>query len=57
MLVGACCSGKEMCTPRIAYSKSLLTGLRPNAEPIALDHEVVSSVVVLMFVSNATDVG
>jgi hypothetical protein len=42
-------------TPRIAYSKSLFSGLRPNTPPRELAHDVVSSVVVLGFVSSATD--
>lgn len=35
-------------TPRIAYSTSLFEDARPNATAIVLDHDVVSSVVVLM---------
>jgi hypothetical protein len=35
------------CTPRIAYSTNLFEALRPNTTAIALDQDVVSSVVVL----------
>jgi hypothetical protein len=44
-------------TPRIEYSNSLFSGLRPNTAPRELAHEVVSSVVVLGFVSSATGMG
>jgi hypothetical protein len=57
VLAGASFRRREICTPRIAYSKSLFSGLRPNAEAIALDQEVVSSVVVLRFVSSVFDMG